>query len=205
MDLREHWENIYKTKSVREVSWFSEHLGTSLELIRQFNIEPDSAIIDIGGGASTLADDLLNMGFADITVLDISGEALNFIKERLGSNAGKVKLIAENILTSELENRVYDLWHDRAVFHFLTDEDDREIYRRQLDSHLKSKGILIISGFADDGPLKCSGLNVRRHSEDDLRQFLGAGYKELFVKRVSHFTPSGTEQKFITAVFQKTE
>jgi len=202
-NVKEHWERIYKSKNPHEVSWYAEHLYESTGIISQLRVEKNAAIIDIGGGSSVLADELLEIGYNDITVLDVSETALMISKERLGLRSGEVSWISENVLTSNLNNRNYDLWHDRAVFHFLTNENDRLSYRMQLDKHLNSNGYFILNVFADDGPEKCSGLTVRRHSEADISNFSGPGYKELFFRRSSHFTPSGAEQKFITAVFQK--
>lgn len=203
MNAREHWEKIYQTKNVCDVSWYSEHLELSNEIISGLELRQNASIIDIGGGSSTLADDLLKKGFDDITVIDISDSALKVSKERLGDKSESVKWIVADILSSDLNSRRYDLWHDRAVFHFLTGESEREIYRKKLDDHLNTGGYFILSTFADDGPLKCSGLNVRRNNEEDMRNFLGSHYRELKFYRTSHFTPAGSEQRFITGVFQK--
>ncbi len=203
MNRKEHWEKVYNTKSHKEVSWFTEHVTVALELISQTKINKDHSIIDVGGGASTLADDLIRQGFQDITVIDISGKALEIAKSRLGHEASKVTWIESDILESDFNHREYDLWHDRAVFHFLTTELERNQYKEKMDKHLIKGGFAILSIFADDGPEKCSGLTIRRHGSSDLEQFMGSGYDMVYHSRTTHQTPSKADQKFINMIFNK--
>lgn len=203
MDKKAHWEKIYSTKSHKEVSWFTEHVYSSLELIHKTGINKDEAIIDVGGGASTLADDLLNEGYRDITVFDISGSALAIAKERLKEKSSQVQWIEDDILNSDFGGKKYDLWHDRAVFHFLTSEEEREVYKEKVHRHLKQDGFLLISVFADDGPLKCSMLEIKRHSEKDVVDFFGNSFSKIFEERMVHITPSNIEQKFVNVILKK--
>jgi 2-polyprenyl-3-methyl-5-hydroxy-6-metoxy-1,4-benzoquinol methylase len=203
MDRKEHWEKVYNTKSHKEVSWFTEHVTVALDLISQTKIEKTSSIIDVGGGASTLADDLIKQGFDEITVIDISAKALDIAKTRIGRDASKVNWLEADILDSDFNNRKYDLWHDRAVFHFLTSEQERIQYKDKLEKHLTSGGYAILSVFADDGPEKCSGLTIRRHGNSELEQFIGPGFEMVFHSRTTHQTPSKFDQKFINMIFKK--
>ncbi len=203
MDRKEHWEKVYNTKSHKEVSWFTEHATVALELISQTKIGKENSIIDIGGGASTLVDDLMKQGFEDITVIDISSKALEIAKSRLGHEASKVIWIEADILESNFNNRNYDLWHDRAVFHFLTSDLERIQYKGKLAKHLANGGHAILSIFADDGPEKCSGLTIRRHGNSELEQFMGPEFELVFHSRTIHQTPSKTDQKFINMIFQR--
>ncbi len=203
MDRKSHWEKIYSTKSHKEVSWYSEHIFSSIDLILKTDLDKDAAILDVGGGASTLADDLLNDGYQDITVLDISGSALVIAKDRLKENGSKIHWIEDDILVSNFGGKKYDLWHDRAVFHFLTSEQERNVYKDKVNQHLKLNGFLIMSVFADDGPLKCSMLEIKRHSEMDIKKFFGEKYRPLFEERTIHRTPSHVEQKFVNLILKR--
>src|SRR3990167_3386838 len=164
MEPKDHWENIYKTKSSKEVSWYAPQLKKSFEMIQGLGLKKDSPIIDVGGGASTLSDDLLTEGFKEITVLDISGEALKVLRGHLGAKANQIKWLEADITKIDLKPDYYALWHDRAVFHFLTDAQDRRKYVQILSKSLKQGGHCLIATFGPNGPLKCSGLEIIRYS-----------------------------------------
>ena len=197
MQTKEHWENVYSTKAAEEVSWFQEHAGLSLQIIRDSALAPDGRIIDVGGGASTLVDDLLSAGFSKITVLDLSAAALARAKARLGSRAASVQWLEANILDVTLPASTYDVWHDRAVFHFLTSESERHRYVEQVLHAVKPGGLVIVATFAEDGPEKCSGLPVMRYSADGVHAEFGNTFELLGSQRESHLTPTGKEQKFV--------
>lgn len=203
MNTKAHWEKVYSTKSHKDVSWFAEHVTTSLALIARGNLPKDAPAIDIGGGASTLVDDLIEAGYSDLTVFDISGAALEIARMRLEAMASTVRWIEDDILTSDLGGREYGLWHDRAVFHFLTAEADRQSYRKQVAGHLRVGGLLVMSVFAEDGPEKCSGLTVKRHGEGELAAFFGEGYETVHAEPSVHTTPSGAGQRFVNLVLRR--
>ena len=203
MDRQSHWENIYKTKKPDQVSWFKSHLSKSFELISKTNIAKDSPVIDIGGGASTLVDDLLNDGITNVTVLDVSSESLEVSKKRLGKQVSKVHWLAADVTTVDLPKNHYVLWHDRAVFHFLTERGDREKYKQILNQALTSKGFVIISSFSLTGPEKCSGLEVVRYSPETLLRELGSGFKLLESENETHKTPFNTTQDFVYCLMQR--
>lgn len=197
MQTKEHWENVYSTKAAEEVSWFQEHARLSLQIICDSALAPDGRIIDVGGGASTLVDDLLSAGFSKITVLDLSAAALARAKARLGSRAASVQWLEANILDVTLPASTYDVWHDRAVFHFLTSESERHRYVEQVLHAVKPGGLVIVATFAEDGPEKCSGLPVMRYSADGVHAEFGNTFELLGSQRESHLTPTGKEQKFV--------
>jgi SAM-dependent methyltransferase len=197
-----HWENVYTTKSESEVSWFQQSPAPSLELIVQAGATSSSAIIDIGGGASRLVDNLIAQGFEDVTVLDLSGAALAAARSRLGVDAGRVSWIVADATTWE-PARAYDIWHDRAAFHFLTDADDRAAYIARLKRGLKIGGHAIIATFALDGPEKCSGLPVARYDSASLGRTLGAMFKLVHTQRHEHATPWDSRQIFQFSVFRR--
>ena len=197
MESKEHWEKVYSTKSATEVSWFQEHADLSLKLIRNSKTPLSSPIIDVGGGASVLVDELLSTGYEDLTVLDLSGAAIATTKSRLGEDAVRVKWLEANILEAELPAQAYEVWHDRAVFHFLTDEKDRNTYVDQVLRAVKPGGLVIVATFAEDGPTECSGLPVMRYSVNELHAEFGAPFILLGHEEESHHTPSGKEQKFV--------
>lgn len=203
MNRKNHWERIYKTRSPTQVSWYQKRPTKSLALIRQAGVGIDAALIDVGGGASTLINHLLDQGYRRLTVLDISGEALDTSKRRLGRRAKNVTWIESDVTTARLPKAAYDIWHDRAVFHFLTNARDRKRYKSALARALKPEGHFIIATFAADGPLKCSGLAVRRYSVDNLQKEFGAQYKLLKSVNEAHHTPFETQQKFTYCCFQK--
>ena len=198
-----HWETVYTTKAENEVSWFEDSPALSLELIDLVRPARDAAIIDIGGGASRLVDRLLACGFGRVTVLDISAAALDAAKVRLGERAGEVQWIAADVTRWD-PAQTFDIWHDRAAFHFLVDPADRAAYIARLAQALARDGHAIIGTFAIDGPEKCSGLPVRRYDPADLARELGAGFALLHSRRHDHTTPWKSEQRFQFCVFRRT-
>jgi len=203
MDRKKHWETIYETKSPREVSWYQEHPNKSLQFFKDIGAGVDAQVIDAGGGASTLADHLLQEGYRQITILDVSARALERAKQRLGERAKNVRWIEGDVTQVNLEPFSYDIWHDRAAFHFLTQAGDRERYVRTLEKSLKPGGHLRLSTFATDGPPRCSGLDVIRYSAEGLERELGEKFR--LIKSVDdiHRTPFDTQQNFIYCHFQK--
>jgi SAM-dependent methyltransferase len=197
-----HWQNVYTKKGEKEVSWFQENPAPSLELIAQAGATPASAIIDIGGGASRLVDNLIDRGFEDVTVLDLSEAALQAAKTRLGNRAGQVHWIVADATVWE-PLKAYDIWHDRAAFHFLTEDRDRAAYVARLERALKVGGYAIIATFALDGPERCSGLSVVRYDPASLGQTVGCGFQLVDARRHAHATPSGSDQSFQFSVFRR--
>ena len=197
MHSKEHWETVYTNKETDAVSWFQPHADLSLDLIRATGMGLDAAIIDVGGGASTLVDDLLKEGYSDLTVLDLSMAAMDAAKKRLGGQADRVHWIEADITRAELAGNRYDIWHDRAVFHFLTDSADRDAYVQKVLRSVKPGGHVIVATFAEDGPLQCSGLPVMRYHPDELHDQFGASFILLKHQKESHQTPSGATQQFI--------
>jgi len=197
-----HWENVYATRGEREVSWFQERPALSLELIRAAGATPRSAVIDVGGGASRLVDALLADGFAAVTVLDISAGALAASRRRLGSAAATVTWIVSDITTWE-PPQAYDLWHDRAVLHFLTNEADRADYVMRLVKALRPGGRAIIGTFALDGPERCSGLPVVRYDAASLANLLGPQFDLVEGRTQDHATPMGGTQRFQFSLFRR--
>lgn len=197
-----HWENVYTTRGEREVSWFQERPALSLELIHAAGTTPHSSVIDVGGGASRLVDALLADGFEAVTVLDISELALAAAKGRLGNKASGATWIIADIATWE-PPRQYDLWHDRAVLHFLTEEADRAAYVARLKKALRRGGHAIIGTFALDGPERCSGLPVVRYDAKSLAALLGPEFELLDTRRQDHHTPMGGVQRFQFSLFRR--
>ena len=195
VDPKAHWEGVYGKMAENEVSWFQEEPATSIEFIRHCGGGPDVAIIDIGGGESRLVDRLLDAGYRDVTVLDVSEHALKHTKFRLGARAASVQWIVADI-TKWMPARKYRLWHDRAVLHFLTEPDEREAYRRALLSAIVPGGCVVISSFAIDGPEKCSGLPVVRYSAETLAAELGSELRLVEQALDDHRTPAGAVQRF---------
>jgi SAM-dependent methyltransferase len=195
-----HWEGVYTEKGENEVSWFQENPAPSLELIAQVGATA-SAIIDIGGGASRLVDNLVERGFEDVTVLDLSEAALEAAKARLGYRAAQVHwLVADATVWEPL--KAYDIWHDRAAFHFLTEDHDRAAYVARLEGALKVGGYAIIATFALDGPERCSGLPVVRYDPVCLGKALGRTFQLVDTRQHTHATPWGTDQSFQFSVFR---
>lgn len=203
MTTKPHWENVYETKSAHEVSWYRPRLDVSLQLIDSVLTDPGSAIIDIGGGESTLVDDLIRSGRSDVTVLDISQAALDATKARLGASADSVSWISADITTVDLGFARYDLWHDRAVFHFLTRPEDREAYIQRVRQAVKPQGYVVIATFGPDGPLKCSGLDIVRYDSNSLVVALGDGFDLIDKTTEIHKTPWDSEQEFVYCLMRK--
>lgn len=201
MDLKTHWENIFQTKSPSQMSWYAPHLEHSLRWIREAQLPESAAIIDVGAGESTLVDDLLASGFTNLAVLDISASALEKIRRRLGSLAASVTWITGDVTESALTPHHYDLWHDRAVFHFLVDPERRSRYISRAAHALKPGARVLISTFGPEGPTRCSGLEVCRYDSASLASALGESFTLEASELFSHQTPSGKIQQFLQARF----
>jgi SAM-dependent methyltransferase len=199
---KDHWQDVYSSKDVDAVSWYQPVPEASIEAVEKFGATPKDSIIDVGGGASTLANELLKRGWHDVSVLDISSEALATAREAIGPKADQVDWIASDI-TRWSPSRQYDVWHDRAVFHFLTDLADRAIYREVLSKALAPGGLFIIATFALDGPEKCSGLPVQRYDAAGLAKEFGEAFDLVADWRETHHTPFATQQHFTWCAFRK--
>ena len=197
MPRRDHWERIYKAKAASDVSWYQPEAKVSLDLIRRTTPDLDAPIIDVGGGASTLVDGLLAAGYHQVTVLDIAGAALAVAQQRLGSRASRVTWIEADVLTAPLPAAGYAVWHDRAVFHFLTDPRDRARYVARVRESVRPGGHAIVASFAPEGPTQCSGLEVVRYSANAMHAQFGASFQLLDSVREDHHTPSGATQAFV--------
>jgi len=202
MDAKSHWENVYESKQPNDVSWYQTHPTLSLQLIEATGIGKQQPILDVGGGASALVDHLLDAGFQHVAVLDISAAALRHARQRLGPRAATVEWFEADVTNFTPLHR-FALWHDRAVFHFLTDATDRRHYVRALNETLAAAGHLIIATFALDGPPKCSGLHVARYDAKKLSAELGPGFELLETREETHVTPWQTEQKFTYFRFRR--
>ncbi|MGE0562705.1 MAG: trans-aconitate 2-methyltransferase [Flavobacteriales bacterium] len=199
---KQHWENIYQTKQLTEVSWYQPTPQTSLDFIQQFNLPPSAKIIDIGGGDSFLVDHLLKLGYTHITVLDISEAAINRAKSRLGNLSKNVTWIVSDI-TEFNPTEKYDIWHDRAAFHFLTNDTDIKNYLEVVDKGIATGGNLIIGTFSEQGPLKCSGIEIKQYSEDTLINRFKPTFEKLNCLTINHQTPFNTIQNFTFCTFKK--
>lgn len=197
-----HWETAYETRGEDGVSWFQSVPTVSLDLINRLGVSPSSAVLDIGGGASSLVDHLIGRGFCDLTVLDIAEKALAAARNRLGVDASVAWIHAD--LLQWIPERQFDLWHDRAVFHFLVEDHERKKYLENLQAALRSDGSVVIATFAEDGPEFCSGLPVCRYSADELSSVLGNGFKVVATRREEHLTPSRAMQSFTWVAATKT-
>lgn len=198
--LKKHWETVYETKNPNEVSWTQEKPTMSLHLIETLNLAKDAAIIDIGGGDSKLVDFLLAAGYLNISVLDISEKAIRKAQKRLGDKADLVTWIVADI-TQFVPNQHYDVWHDRAVFHFLTDEKDVKIYQNSLQNSACSS--VVIGTFSEEGPLKCSGLTIRQYREESLTAVMKPVFEKVQIMKEEHTTPFNTQQSFIFGLFKR--
>ncbi len=198
-----HWETVYATKDPTQVSWYQPHATLSLDLIRRWTPTTAAGILDVGGGASTLVDDLLAAGYAELTVLDVSNRALEAAQQRLGDAARRIRWLVADITRVELPSGSVALWHDRAVFHFLIEAEARGRYVEALRRALPSGGSAIIATFAPDGPTHCSGLEVARYSADGIVAALGTGFTLIESALEVHVTPGGGEQRFVYAVCRK--
>jgi SAM-dependent methyltransferase len=196
VDPKAHWDKVYRTKRPNEVSWYRPHLDVSLQLIKGAAAQFDAQIIDVGGGESTLIDDLLAVGYHNVSVLDLSLTALDVAKGRLGDNASKVNWLCGDAMTIALDRHRYDVWHDRAVFHFLTDPKDRAGYVRQVAHAVKPGGHVIVAMFGPEGPTKCSGLDVVRYGPESLHGEFGASFRLIRHLTELHKTPAGSIQQF---------
>jgi 2-polyprenyl-3-methyl-5-hydroxy-6-metoxy-1,4-benzoquinol methylase len=192
-----HWETVYQTKRADEVSWFQREPTISLDLIRRVAPATSARIIDVGAGASTLVDGLLRAGYSDLTVLDLSRTALHEAQNRLGDAASRVRWSEVDVLTTSLPEAAFDVWHDRAVFHFLTSAVDREAYIAQVRRAVRPGGYVLVATFAEDGPMKCSGLPVARYSAQALHDEFGGRFQLIESVREQHVTPTGTPQSFV--------
>ena len=201
-DPKKHLENIYQTKKSNEVSWHQEKPKTSLNLISETGIDKDAKIIDVGAGDSKLVNNLLARGFRDITALDVSSNALNRAKIRLGDRANDVKWVVSDLREFETKDR-YDLWHDRAVLHFLTREEDISKYVETARRFLNQNGYMIVSTFSFNGPKKCSGLNITQYSKDLIRKIFQADFCHISSFEEIHTTPFNTKQNFLFNLFKR--
>lgn len=198
----EHWQKIYSTKHLNEVSWYQPIPETSIKLIRQCNLDFTSRIIDIGGGDSFLVDHLLELGFQNITVLDISAEAINRAKKRLGEKANQVNWIVSDILHFNSSIK-YDCWHDRAAYHFLTDENDINNYINLASDSINNNGHLIVGTFSEQGPKKCSGIDIKQYSIENLITKFSDKFSNISCENINHNTPFNTTQNFTFCSFSK--
>ena len=203
MQPKNHWEHVYSTKKTESVSWFQEHAEQSMRLIRGTGVPYSAGIIDVGGGASTLVDDLLRSGYRAVSVLDLAAAALSVAKARLGERASEVQWTEGDITKVLLPVHAFDVWHDRAVFHFLTSKEDREAYVDTVLRSVKPGGHVIVATFAEDGPIQCSGLPVMRYGPSELHAEFGSPFSLVQHEREEHHTPFGTVQKFVYCYCRK--
>ena len=197
MDPKSHWETVYATKGPEDLSWYTPHLQRSLAYIQRTGLPTTASIIDVGAGEATLVDDLLGAGYRDVTVMDIAGSALQACRDRLGPRADAVTWMAVDVLAARLPARSYDIWHDRAVFHFLTDKAQRGAYVRQVARALRPGGFAIVGTFGPQGPGECSGLPVNRYDAGGLHAEFGAGFRLVESSLEEHVTPWGVPQQFV--------
>lgn len=201
-DRKKHWETIYQTKELKDVSWYQPTPQTSLDLIKKFDVSITSKIIDIGGGDSFLVDHLLELGFQDLTILDISEAAIERAKTRLGAKAKSVKWLTEDVLNF-IPTEKYDFWHDRAAFHFLTKQKEIDSYVEKATSFIQKNGILVIGTFSEQGPKKCSGIDIKQYSEESLSRCFEDAFQKFECIHIDHPTPFGTVQNFVFCSFRK--
>ena len=203
-DRKKHWENIYQTKELKDVSWFQHTPETSLEFFKHFDVPTTAKVIDIGGGDSLLVDHLLDLGYEDISVLDISKAAIERAKKRLGDRAENVKWIVSDA-TAFKPTEKYDFWHDRASFHFLTNEEDISSYLETAQKYINSLGVMVIGTFSEQGPMKCSGIEVKKYSESTMTNRLINLFEKIKCITVDHKTPIDTIQHFVFCSFRKSQ
>lgn len=201
-DRKKHWETIYQTRELKDVSWFQPTPETSLDFFKEFSVPTTAKVIDIGGGDSFLVDHLLDLGFQDITVLDISEAALDRAKKRLGDKAKNVKWIVSDAATF-IPTETYDFWHDRAAFHFLTNEKEVSDYLETARRNINPTGVLVIGTFSDNGPKKCSGIEIKQYTEATMKERLSAYFEKIRCITVDHLTPSNNIQNFVFCSFRK--
>jgi SAM-dependent methyltransferase len=197
MDPRTHWETIYRTKDVHEVSWFQSEARRSVDLITRICPDRSAPIIDVGAGASVLVDNLLTDGYRNLSVLDVSEAALKISRDRLGVDSAKVNWMVGDVLRVPFDDAAYTVWHDRAVFHFLTDATDRRAYVEQVRRAVRPGGYVLVATFAEDGPEYCSGLPVVRYSAEGLHSEFGTDFQLVRSEHEDHRTPGGAEQSFL--------
>ena len=201
-DRKQHWNQVYENKKATEVSWYEPMPETSLDYITECKLKKDAAIIDIGGGDSFLAEFLIGRGYTDITVVDISESAINRARQRLGEKADEIKWIVADAAEFK-PDRQYDLWHDRAAFHFLTEDEKVEKYLKTIKEAVKPGGYVVLGTFSETGPTKCSGLEIRQYSISEMQALFAEGFTTMSCKNVDHTTPSGGTQNFTFCSFQK--
>lgn len=201
-EQKKHWENVYQTKQLTEVSWYQPTPQTSLNLIKEANLPKDAAIIDIGGGDSFLTDHLLELGYTNLTVLDISEKALTRAKTRLGERSHLVNWIVSDV-TEFIPVKKYALWHDRATFHFLTSGEKIKLYVSLVNEFIEPKGYLVMGTFSDNGPKKCSGLEITQYNENSMNQLFDQGFDRIKCFAEHHPTPFSTTQNFLFCSFRK--
>jgi len=201
-DRKTHWETIYQTKNLADVSWYQSKPITSLKFISELDLKKDAKIIDIGAGESYLTDHLLAGGFSDLTILDISEEALDHTRLRFGKMADNLKWITADI-SNFIPEVKYDLWHDRAAFHFLTEETQIQNYLKTLENWIKPGGFVIMGTFSEKGPEKCSGLEIRQYSIAEISDLLAENFQKIHCENIDHITPSGAIQNFTFCSFRK--
>ncbi|MFQ5547050.1 MAG: class I SAM-dependent methyltransferase [Woeseia sp.] len=204
MDQKDHWEHVYASRPIEKLGWYKPHLQTSLAWIKDLELATDAPIVDVGGGASTLVDDLLDAGYRSVTVLDLSEKALCSVRTRLGQKSDRVTWLNGDITSIELPAYHYELWHDRAVFHFLTEPDQQGKYQDNLRQALQPGGHLIIGAFAPEAPPRCSGLPVQRYSQEQLQDALGEEFDLVRHRKEKHSTPGGIEQMYLYCHFRRT-
>ena len=197
MTTKDHWESIYTRKAPEQVSWYRPHLERSLEFIEGAKLAADAAIIDVGGGASTLVDDLLARAYTNVTVLDISASAIDAARARLGEQASKVRWLVADVTQIDVGAGAYDFWHDRAVFHFLRDQEDRRRYVATVRRAVKPGGHVLVATFGPEGPERCSDLEVVRYDADKLHAEFGNSFSKVGSVTEMHRTPRGAEQQFV--------
>jgi len=202
-ERRSHWQRVWTTRRPDAVSWFEPDAARSLDLIVGVARAPGAAIIDVGGGASVLVDGLLAAGFRNLTVLDVSVAALDVSRARIGSAASNVRWLEADVITVDLAPREFDVWHDRAVFHFLTDSRDRDRYVDLLAKSLRAGGHVVMATFASDGPEQCSGMQVTRYDAAGLADALGTSFELVRHQRAVHATPGGASQSFLYALLRR--
>jgi len=203
MNQKDHWQQVYSSNQAQNLGWYKPHLATSLSWIRALNLTLEDPVIDIGGGASTLVDDLLETGYRSISVLDISENAIATARLRLAKKEDQVTWLEGDITSIDLPTHCYELWHDRAVFHFLTEPEQQRMYRDNLLTALKPGGHLIIGTFAPEAPAMCSGLPVQRYTSKQLKDTLGEEFQLVRQHNELHVTPGGVEQMYLYCQFRK--
>jgi len=203
LTLEAHWDAVYRDKDLTQVSWYQDRPNLSLSLISKAGLDTDARILDVGAGTSTLVDNLLEAGYRHLGVLDVSATAIDISRRRLGNQAQSVEWFVSNVTEFESPHP-WDLWHDRAVLHFLTGDADRVEYRRRLESSLAENGAVVLSTFGPEGPQRCSGLDVRRYGLDDMRDWIGPDFALEHHEIVEHTTPGGGAQQFLFCLFRRT-